>query len=101
MRFRSRNSENVLGFYQIYWNPEQFAKGVNRQLKVLGGAPNYVLFFRDLNAGRGFPAEAAQYAHTRNLVLIISLELWNWSDGRKTGGLEAIADGVYDGFFES
>ena len=89
------------GFYQIYWTPAQFAKGVDKQIKHLGGAPKYVLFFRDLNSSRGFPEEAAKYSHSRNLIPIISLELWNWSEGRKTGGLEAIVDGVYDDFFES
>ena len=49
----------------------------------------------------GFPEKAVKFSHSRKLVPIIRLELWNWSEGRKPGGLKSIVDGVYDDFFES
>ncbi len=88
------------GFYQIYWGNERFGAGRDAQLETLGGAPRYVMFFRDLL--RPFPTDAVRENHARGLVTILSLELWIWGHrgGRSDESfLTAIAEGAYDDFF--
>ena len=96
---KSPTTNKEWGVYQIYWNPKQFEKELDFQLSQLGGKPNYVMFFRDLDSRRGFPQIPCSIAYSRKLVPVISLEIWNWSKYRQAGSLQAIVRGEYDNFF--
>ena len=86
------------GIYQILWRTPQFTQELDRNLNLLGGNPEYVLFFRDLHKGREFPSSIVRVADERGLTPIISLELSTW--GREGPGyLQGIIKGDYDHFF--
>lgn len=88
------------GIYQILWNAEQFERDLDQQMAQLGGAPRYVLFFRDLNRGRGFPLRAVEICNARNLIPVISFEPAPWRATENYNGLQQIADGRYDEYFQ-
>ena len=71
------------GFYQILWRPEQFAQQLDHELQVLGGAPSYVLFFRDLHPRRSFPRAVVEICAARDVIPVISLELTQWTRKKK------------------
>ena len=87
------------GIYQILWNTEQFERELDEQLAQLGGSPRYVLFFRDLNRVRGFPRNAIEICHARNLIPVISFEPAPWHARDDERGLADIAAGRYDDYF--
>lgn len=88
------------GLYQILWSTDQFERELDEQLAQLGGTPRYVLFFRDLHRGRGFPVEAVKICHARNLIPVISFEPAPWHARADNTGLEDIAGGRYDDYFQ-
>lgn len=88
------------GIYQIFWSTEQFEKELDQQLAQLGGTPRYVLFFRDLHRGRGFPLKAVEICDRKNLIPVISFEPAPWRAPKNHAGLQDIADGRYDTYFQ-
>jgi hypothetical protein len=86
------------GLYQILWQPQQFIEQLDRELKLLGGNPSYVLFFRDLHPQRSFPRQVVAASAQRGLTAVVSLELTIWGRDRP-GYLQEIVDGVHDQFF--
>ncbi|MGJ8656058.1 MAG: glycoside hydrolase family 26 protein [Akkermansiaceae bacterium] len=72
--------EKTWGVYQIHRGVERFEAGLVSQVKLLGAVPDYVLFFRDMNPGRGFPAQTAEVCKKYGATAVISQELWRWSE---------------------
>lgn len=66
------------GVYQIHWGAKPFERGIKAQAELLGANPQYVLFFQDLSAHRGFPASAIEVCHSLGATPIVSQELWEW-----------------------
>ncbi len=87
------------GIYQILWSPAQFEKELGEQLAQLGGKPRYVMFFRDLFRGRGFPLQAVEICDRRDLIPVISFEPAPWHARQNAAGLAEIAAGQWDGYF--
>ncbi len=81
------------GIYQILWSPEQFEEELGEQLAQLGGKPRYVMFFRDLFRGRGFPLQAFEICDRRDLIPVISFEPAPWHARQNADGLNDIAAG--------
>jgi len=52
------------------------------QIKKLGAEPNYVLFFRDMHPGRGFPTKTVEVCKKHGATPVISQEIWRWSERR-------------------
>jgi len=88
------------GIYQILWSPEQFERELSQQLNLLGGAPKYVLFFRDLSRDRGFPRQVVEICARKNLIPVISFEPAPWHARDNADGLGDIADGRWDTYFK-
>ena len=63
------------GVYQIHWGVERFESGLVSQIKKLGEAPNYVLFFRDMHPGRGFPTKTVAICKKYGATPVISQEI--------------------------
>jgi Beta-mannanase len=66
------------GVYQIHWGGDRFAEGIASQTRILGAAPQYVLFFQDLSDRRGFPTRAVEACLAIGATPVISQELWEW-----------------------
>ncbi|MGF1449392.1 MAG: glycoside hydrolase family 26 protein [Opitutales bacterium] len=96
----SSNERKPWGVYQILWQVSQFSTELDSQIDLLGGQPNYVLFFRDLSERRGFPVRPVQVSLQRGAIPIISLELEEWGRrGPEADILERINAGEFDRFF--
>ena len=85
------------GLYQILWSGPVFLENLDRNTAIIGDAPQFVLFFRDLE--RPFPAEICREIHARGAIPVISLELVHWG-GPSDDRLEAIIAGQYDEVFQ-
>jgi len=98
---RSSDSDKTpsWGFYQILWHKNQFLGQLDQERALLGGQPEYILFFRDLNRQRGFPTKIVEALAERNLQAVISLELNPWGNAKQEY-LQAIIEGRYDDFFQ-
>ena len=77
-----RDSQKLWGVYQIHWGVERFESGLLSQIKKLGAEPNYVLFFRDMHPGRGFPTKTVEVCKKHGATPVISQEIWRWSERR-------------------
>ena len=90
------------GVYQIHWGVERFEEGLNSQIKELGATPDYVLFFRDLHPGRGFPTQTVEVCQKHGATPVISQELWKWGARRAKNNnwLERINAGETDDFWK-
>ena len=72
------------GVYQIHWGVERFESGLVSQIKQLGAVPDYVLFFRDMHPGRGFPTKTVEVCKKHGSIPVISQEIWKWSERKST-----------------
>ncbi len=84
------------GLYQIYWGGKTYGDRLDREVKHLASAPDYVLFFRDLSCP--FPKAAMDQLHGRGATPVVSLELTHWHQ-RGEHFLGEIVGGVYDDHF--
>jgi mannan endo-1,4-beta-mannosidase len=84
------------GIYQICWG-RRFEPMLDEQLPKFAARPDYVMFYRDL--GRPFPAGPIRVIRERGATPIVSLELWEWRNGRRGSYLAAINRGDWDDFF--
>ncbi len=87
------------GCYQILWNPTQFENGLDSQISSLGGTPQYVLFFRDLNRTRGFPTQIVEICRKYGLTPVVSFEPAPWRQTESYPGLEEIVRSDWDDYF--
>lgn len=78
------SSTTSWGVYQIHWGVERFESGLVSQIKQLGAVPDYVLFFRDMHPGRGFPTKTVEVCKKHGSIPVISQEIWKWSERRST-----------------
>jgi len=95
----SKEHETKWGVYEMLTWHHAWEESLDQTLAVLGGGPDYVLFFRDLSPRRGFPRRQVERAKARGMTAIVSLELSEW--GRESDGnyLERVARGEFDDFF--
>ena len=95
------SSKTSWGVYQIHWGVERFESGLVSQIKKLGAAPNYVLFFRDMHPGRGFPTKTVEVCKKYGATPVISQEIWKWSERKSANQnwLERINAGETDEFW--
>ena len=95
--------ETSWGLYQILWGNDDFEESLDEQIKELGAAPNYVLFFRDMNPKEGFPSTTVEICKQRGAIPVISHELWLHSENEreqdKTDWLEKINSGQTDDYW--
>jgi len=89
------------GFYQMLTRRWDWGEQIDQEATMLGGNPQLILFFRDLNDRRGFPKAPVAAAAERGLTPVISLEPIIWGRGKEIPYLQAIADGEYDLFFQN
>lgn len=87
------------GVYEMLTRRYSWEDRLDQAEKDFGTNPQYVLFFRDLNTGRGFPTERIENAHDRGMTPVISLEISRWGRGNDTGFLQEVANGKFDEFF--
>ena len=89
------------GVYQIHWGVKRFEAGLISQIKQLGAEPDYVLFFRDLHPGRGFPTQTVKVCKKYGATPVISQELWKWSERKAKNNtwLKRINAGETDSFW--
>lgn len=94
--------EKTWGVYQIHWGSEKFELGIQQQIKLLGAQPDHIMFFRDLNARRGFPTESVELCHRYGAIPVISQELWMWGqrDASNRSWLKRIITGEYDNYWQ-
>lgn len=86
------------GVYQIL-RSRRYCDHLKRATAKIETSPNYVMFYRDL--GRRFPARPIDCIHKTGATPMISLELWNWHDRRRSESyLPRINAGAYDQFFK-
>ena len=89
------------GVYQIHWGASGFETGLKKQIEELGAVPDYVLFFRDMHADRGFPKAAAEICKGYRATPIVSKELWLWGErnAERKNWLERINSGKTDEYW--
>ncbi|MCZ6673767.1 MAG: glycosyl hydrolase [Verrucomicrobia bacterium] len=87
------------GVYEMLTRRYSWEDRLDQAEKDFGIRPQFVLFFRDLNTGRGFPAERVENAHAREMTPVISLEISRWGRGNDTGYLKEVTEGKFDKFF--
>lgn len=94
-------SQKTWGVYQIYWNPAQFEDGLDQQIAQFDATPDYVLFFRDIHPGRGFPTAPVEICHNRDITPVISVEFWHWGKADENGRpwLDVVNSGELDAYW--
>ncbi len=95
-----QNSKVEWGIYEMLTRRYSWEERLDQATRDFGASPQFVLFFRDLNPRRSFPADQVKSAHARNMTPIVSLEISEWGRGNDDSSyLEGVAEGKFDVFF--
>lgn len=92
------NTTTSWGLYEMLTRRNEWGRQIDQEVSAIGGKPQFILFFRDIAAHRGFPTGPVELAVQRGLTPIISLEPIHWGS-RHDNHLAKIANGDFDDYF--